>query len=30
MRPEKLYLTDMVDAAQAIERFVMGREEFQD
>lgn len=26
MRPEKLYLTDIVDAAQAIERFVMGED----
>ena len=26
MRPEKLYLTDMVEAAQAIERFVMGED----
>ena len=25
MRPEKLYLTDMVEAAQAIERFMMGK-----
>jgi uncharacterized protein with HEPN domain len=24
MRPEKLYLTDIVEAAQAIERFIMG------
>jgi len=24
MRPEKLYLTDIVEAAQAISRFVMG------
>ncbi|MBI5824026.1 MAG: DUF86 domain-containing protein [Chloroflexi bacterium] len=24
MRPEKLYLTDIVEAAQAIERFLMG------
>jgi len=26
MRPEKLYLTDIVEAAQAIERFVMGQD----
>ena len=26
MRPEKLYLTDIVEAAQAIERFVMGED----
>ena len=26
MRPEKQYLTDMVEAAQAIERFVMGED----
>ena len=26
MRPEKLYLTDMVEAARAIERFVMGED----
>lgn len=25
MRPEKLYLTDIVDAAQAIEKFLMGQ-----
>jgi uncharacterized protein with HEPN domain len=24
MRPEKLYLTDIVEAAQSIERFVTG------
>ncbi|HVN14724.1 MAG TPA: HepT-like ribonuclease domain-containing protein [Anaerolineales bacterium] len=31
MRPEKLYLTDIVEAAQAIERFIMGEsfEEFE-
>jgi len=31
MRPEKLYLTDIVEAAQAIERFVLGQdfEEFE-
>lgn len=26
MRPEKLYLTDIVEAARAIERFVMGQD----
>ena len=26
MRPEKLYLTDIVEAAQAIERFMMGED----
>lgn len=26
MRPEKLYLTDIVDAAQSIEKFLMGQE----
>ena len=26
MRPEKLYLVDMVEAAQAIERFLMGQD----
>jgi uncharacterized protein with HEPN domain len=26
MRPEKLYLTDIVDAAQAIEKFLMGQD----
>ena len=26
MRPEKLYLTDIIEAAQAIERFVMGED----
>jgi len=26
MRPEKLYLTDILEAAQAIERFVMGED----
>ena len=26
MRPEKLYLTDIVEAAQAIERFLMGQD----
>jgi uncharacterized protein with HEPN domain len=25
MRPEKLYLTDIVEAAQSIARFVMGQ-----
>jgi uncharacterized protein with HEPN domain len=31
MRPEKLYLTDIVDAAQSIEKFLMGQdfEEFE-
>jgi uncharacterized protein with HEPN domain len=29
MRHEKLYLTDIVEAAQAIERFIMG-EDFED
>jgi uncharacterized protein with HEPN domain len=26
MRPEKLYLTDIVDAAQSIEKFLMGQD----
>lgn len=26
MRPEMLYLTDIVEAAQAIERFLMGHD----
>ena len=26
MRPEKLYLTDIVDAAQAIEKFLLGQD----
>ncbi|HNE03966.1 MAG TPA: hypothetical protein PKJ84_04770 [Anaerolineales bacterium] len=29
MRPEKLYLTDIVEAAQAIERFVMGESYYE-
>ena len=27
MRPEKLYLTDIVEAADAIERFMVGLDE---
>ena len=26
MRPEKLYLTDIIDAAQSIEKFLMGQD----
>ncbi len=29
MRPEKLYLTDIVEAAQAISRFVMGESYYE-
>lgn len=29
MRPEKLYLTDIVDAAQAIARFIMGEDYYE-
>jgi len=29
MRPEKLYLTDIVEAAQAIDRFVMGESYYE-
>lgn len=29
MRPEKLYLTDIVEAAQAIARFIMGEDYYE-
>ncbi len=29
MRPEKLYLTDIVEAAQAIARFIMGENYYE-